>query len=182
MLLPSSHPSQHNPNVPISFCCRDPVPLYQLILGSHHEGTSRLQGIVKHGWSASAAGTHLVQSLGCLVPHLQSPLHLGRSPSSLHLCRKCSWETSSPYCGYSQMEEEEMADGFADYLQVPSEAQLVSHFTCASCLLIASCKPPGINPVMCLTQRSQKLFPPCLDLEARPEINPDQCFVHSYSL
>lgn len=129
-----------------------------------------------------AAGTHLVQSLGCLVPHLQSPLHLGRSPSSLHLCRKCSWETSSPYCGYSQMEEEEMADGFADYLQVPSEAQLVSHFTCASCLLIASCKPPGINPVMCLTQRSQKLFPPCLDLEARPEINPDQCFVHSYSL
>lgn len=93
-----------------------------------------------------------------------------------------SWETSSPYCGYSQMEEEEMADGFADYLQVPSEAQLVSHFTCASCLLIASCKPPGINPVMCLTQRSQKLFPPCLDLEARPEINPDQCLMHSYSL
>lgn len=54
--------------------------------------------------------------------------------------------------------------------------------TLALCtILTASCKPSDIDPAWCLIQRSQNLFPPCLDLEARPEINPDQGCVRSCS-
>lgn len=38
------------------------------------------------------------------------------------LTSKCSWETSSPCCRYSQLEEKAMSDGLVDYLQVHSKA------------------------------------------------------------
>lgn len=75
MLLLRSHPSQYNPNVPVSFCYGDPVPPPEPIPGPCPWSTSSCLGgnCQAHmvGGSASAAGACLLWSPGYLVPFLQ---------------------------------------------------------------------------------------------------------------